>query len=37
LAAHLSQLPATDLTTLEAAVAIVHKLLTLEPVEDTAR
>jgi DNA-binding MarR family transcriptional regulator len=33
----LSQLPATDLTTLEAAVAVIHKLLTLEPLEDTPR
>ncbi|MEU4287121.1 MarR family transcriptional regulator [Kribbella sp. NPDC026596] len=37
LAARLSQLPATDLTTLEAAVAVIHKLLTLEPLEDTPR
>jgi DNA-binding MarR family transcriptional regulator len=37
LAARLSQLPATDLTTLRAAVAVIHKLLTLEPLEDTPR
>lgn len=37
LAAHLSQLPASDLTTLEAAAHIIHKLLTLEPLEDTPR
>jgi DNA-binding MarR family transcriptional regulator len=37
LAARLSQLPETDLTTLEAAVAVIHKLLTLEPLEDTPR
>jgi DNA-binding MarR family transcriptional regulator len=37
LAAHLGQLPASDLTTLEAAAAIIHKLLTLEPLEDTPR
>ena len=37
LAARLRQLPADDLTTLEAAVAIVHKLLTLEPSEATPR
>jgi DNA-binding MarR family transcriptional regulator len=37
LSAYLRQLPADDLTTLEAAVTIVHKLLTLEPSEDTPR
>ncbi|HEY3508754.1 MAG TPA: MarR family transcriptional regulator [Kribbella sp.] len=37
LSAHLGQLPATDLATLEAAVGIIHKLLTLEPLEDTPR
>ncbi|MFF0265430.1 MarR family winged helix-turn-helix transcriptional regulator [Kribbella sp. NPDC004536] len=37
LAAHLGQLPATDLATLEAAVAVIHELLTLEPLEDTPR
>lgn len=37
LAAHLSQLPASDLSTLEAAAQIIHKLLTLEPLEDTPR
>jgi DNA-binding MarR family transcriptional regulator len=37
LAARLGQLPATDLATLEAAVAVIHKLLTLEPLEATPR
>jgi DNA-binding MarR family transcriptional regulator len=37
LAEHLSRLPASDLTTLEAAARIIHKLLTLEPLEDTPR
>jgi DNA-binding MarR family transcriptional regulator len=37
LASRLHQLSATDLTTLEAAVAVIHKLLTLEPLEDTPR
>jgi DNA-binding MarR family transcriptional regulator len=37
LSAYLGQLPATDLATLEAAVAVIHKLLTLEPLEATAR
>jgi DNA-binding MarR family transcriptional regulator len=37
LSAHLSQLPATDLATLEDAVAVIHKLLTLEPLEGTPR
>jgi DNA-binding MarR family transcriptional regulator len=37
LASRLGQLPATDLRTLESAVAIIHKLLTLEPLEDTPR
>lgn len=37
LAAHLSQLPADDLATLEAAVTVIHKLLTLEPLEDSPR
>lgn len=37
LAAHLGLLPATDLATLEAAAGIIHKLLTLEPLEDTPR
>ncbi|HET6738846.1 MAG TPA: MarR family transcriptional regulator [Kribbella sp.] len=37
LAAHLGQLPADDLTTLEAAVTVIHKLLTLEPLEETPR
>ncbi|WP_329003909.1 MarR family transcriptional regulator [Kribbella sp. NBC_00709] len=37
LASQLGQLPATDLTTLEAAVTIIHKLLTLEPLEATPR
>jgi DNA-binding MarR family transcriptional regulator len=37
-AARLRQLPATDLATLEAAVAVMHKILTLEDVlEDTPR
>jgi DNA-binding MarR family transcriptional regulator len=37
LSAYLAQLPASDLTTLEASVAVIHKLLTLEPLEDTPR
>ena len=37
IATRLGQLPATDLTTLEAAVAVMHKILTLEPLEDTPR
>ena len=37
LAAHLGQLPADDLTTLEAAVTVIHKLLTLEQLEDSPR
>jgi DNA-binding MarR family transcriptional regulator len=37
LASQLGQLPATDLTTLEAAVTIIHKLLTLEPLEESPR
>jgi DNA-binding MarR family transcriptional regulator len=37
-AARLRQLPTTDLATLEAAVAVMHKILTLEDVlEDTPR
>ena len=37
-AARLRQLPATDLATLEAAVVVMHKILTLEDVlEDTPR
>src|SRR5215218_10883381 len=34
-AARLRQLSATDLTTLEAAVAVMHKILTLDPLEAT--
>ncbi|MFG1816070.1 MarR family winged helix-turn-helix transcriptional regulator [Kribbella sp. NPDC049174] len=37
IATRLRQLPATDLTTLEAAVAVMHKILTLDVVEDTPR
>lgn len=37
IAARLRQLPATDLTTLEAAVAVMHKILTLDVLEDTPR
>ena len=37
IATRLRQLPAADLTTLEAAVAVMHKILTLEPVEDSPR
>ncbi|MFF0339791.1 MarR family winged helix-turn-helix transcriptional regulator [Kribbella sp. NPDC004875] len=37
LAAHLGQLPAHDLATLEAAATVIHKLLTLEPLEETPR
>ena len=37
LSAYLAQLPATDLATLEAAVTVIHKLLTLEPLEATGR
>ncbi|MEU8221614.1 MarR family transcriptional regulator [Kribbella sp. NPDC048915] len=37
LSAYLRQLPADDLETLEVAVAIVHKLLTLEPLEASPR
>jgi DNA-binding MarR family transcriptional regulator len=37
LSAYLAQLSATDLTTLKASVAVIHKLLTLEPLEDTPR
>lgn len=36
-ATRLRQLPAADLTTLEAAVAVMHKILTLEPLEDSPR
>jgi DNA-binding MarR family transcriptional regulator len=36
-AARLRQLPATDVATLEAAVAVMHKILTLDPLEDTPR
>jgi DNA-binding MarR family transcriptional regulator len=36
-AARLRQLSATDLTTLEAAVAVMHKILTLDPLEATPR
>jgi DNA-binding MarR family transcriptional regulator len=36
-AARLRQLPAADLATLEASVAIVHKILTLDVLEDTPR
>ncbi|TCO30352.1 DNA-binding MarR family transcriptional regulator [Kribbella steppae] len=36
-ATRLRQLPATDLTTLEAAVAVMRKILTLEPLEDSPR
>jgi len=37
IATRLRQLPATDLTTLEAAVAVMRKILTLEPLEDSPR
>ncbi len=37
IAARLRQLPATDLATLEAAVAVMHKILTLDVLEDTPR
>ncbi|WP_350280597.1 MarR family transcriptional regulator [Kribbella sp. HUAS MG21] len=37
LSAYLGQLPAADLATLDAAVTVIHKLLTLEPPEATAR
>jgi DNA-binding MarR family transcriptional regulator len=37
IATRLSQLRATDLTTLEAAVAVMHKILTLDVLEDTPR
>ena len=37
IAARLSQLPATDLATLEAAVTVMHSILTLEPLEETPR
>ena len=37
LATRLGQLPATDLATLESAVAVIQKLLTLEPLEASPR
>ena len=37
LATRLGQLSATDLATLGSAVAVIQKLLTLEPLEDTPR
>ncbi|MFF1815819.1 MarR family winged helix-turn-helix transcriptional regulator [Kribbella sp. NPDC058245] len=37
LAARLRHLPAADLETLEAAAAVMHKILTLEVLEDTPR
>ncbi|MBB5982562.1 MarR family winged helix-turn-helix transcriptional regulator [Kribbella solani] len=37
LAAHLGQLPAHDLATLEAAATVIHKLLAIEPLEATPR
>jgi DNA-binding MarR family transcriptional regulator len=37
LAAHLGQLPDAELSTLGAAVTVIHKLLTLEPLEATPR
>jgi DNA-binding MarR family transcriptional regulator len=37
IAARLRQLPATDLSTLEASVAVMHKILTLDVLEDTPR
>jgi DNA-binding MarR family transcriptional regulator len=37
IAARLRRLPSTDLETLEAAVTIMHSILTLDPMEDTPR
>jgi DNA-binding MarR family transcriptional regulator len=37
IAARLRQLPAADLSTLEASVAVMHKILTLDVLEDTPR
>jgi DNA-binding MarR family transcriptional regulator len=37
IAARLNQLPAKDLATLEAAVTVMHSILTLEPLEETPR
>nr|WP_238356975.1 MarR family transcriptional regulator [Kribbella italica] len=37
IAQRLVQLPAEDLTTLEAAVTVLHKILTLEPLEEHPR
>ncbi len=37
IATRLRQLPAADLRTLEASVAVMRKILTLEPLEDTPR
>jgi DNA-binding MarR family transcriptional regulator len=37
IAARLKRLPAADLATLEAAVTVMHSILTLEPLEDTPR
>jgi DNA-binding MarR family transcriptional regulator len=37
IATRLSQLPAKDVATLEAAVNVIHKILTLEPMEASAR
>ena len=37
IAARLRKLPATDLATLEAAVTVMHSILTLDPMEDSNR
>jgi DNA-binding MarR family transcriptional regulator len=37
IAARLNQLPAKDLATLQAAVTVMHSILTLEPLEETQR
>jgi DNA-binding MarR family transcriptional regulator len=37
IAARLRQLPSTDIATLEAAVTVMHKILTLDPMEDSTR
>jgi DNA-binding MarR family transcriptional regulator len=37
IAARLRQLPETDLETLQAAVTVMHSILTLDPMEDSPR